>query len=103
MIVCHCNFISKEEIEGAIVDLLEQDAWQLIVPLQVYHALEKRGRCCGCFPNVIGLIVRTVQAYHMERMTPEAEIVSLVERLQKKHETCVTAQRLARMRRGDAA
>lgn len=98
MIVCHCNMISTEEIESTILELLEEDPWQLIVPLQVYHLLEKRGRCCGCFPNVVDIIVRTVKTYHEEHETPAAEIVSLVDRLKQKHEQCITAQRLARMR-----
>jgi len=103
MIVCHCNLIASEEIERTVIELLDQDAWQLIVPLQVYHALEKRGRCCGCFPNVVGIILRTVKAYHEAHATPEAEIISLVDRIQQKHEACITAQRLMRQRRSDVA
>ena len=103
MIVCHCNLITTEEIEATIIGLLEQDAWQLIVPLQVYHALEKRGRCCGCFPNVVNIIVKTVAAYHKAHLTPEAEIVSLVDRIREKHQTCITAQLLARRKKQTAA
>ena len=83
MIICHCNFISTEEIERTIIEFLDQDAWQLIVPLQVYHAMNKRGRCCGCFPNVIEVIVRTVKTYHEKQATPQAEIISLVDRIQE--------------------
>lgn len=98
MIICHCNLISTEEIERTVIDLLDQDAWQLIVPLQVYHALEKRGRCCGCFPNVINIILRTVRTYHEEQSTPQAEIISLVDRIQKNHQACISAQNLIRQR-----
>ena len=53
MLICHCNIITEREIEQSIVELLDQDPWQLIVPAKVYHAMHKRGRCCGCFPNVV--------------------------------------------------
>ncbi|MBA4781607.1 MAG: (2Fe-2S)-binding protein [Rhizobiales bacterium] len=103
MIVCHCNYISTEEIEAVIMDLLETDPWQLIVPLQVYHQLEKRGRCCGCFPNVVNIIVDTVRRYHEQHLTPATEIISLVERIKARHEACITAQRLMRRRVQSAA
>lgn len=103
MIVCHCNYIDQEDIERVVVELLNDDPWQLIVPLQVYHILEKRGRCCGCFPNVIGIIVQTVKTYHKDHLTPETEIVSLVDRIKQKHEACVTAQLLMRKKRASAA
>ena len=47
MLVCSCNFITVKEIEDVINALLDEDCWQLIVPAKVYHAMEKRGRCCG--------------------------------------------------------
>ena len=40
-----------------INSLLDEDCWQLIVPAKVYHAMQKRGRCCGCFPNVVDIIL----------------------------------------------
>lgn len=103
MIICQCNYISIKEIEDVILELLNDDPWQLIVPLQVYHHLEKRGRCCGCFPNVVEIIVKTVKTFHEENATPQAEIVNLVGRIKEKHEACVTAQLLARHKRSSAA
>jgi hypothetical protein len=64
MLVCHCNLITEKEIEQTIVGLLDSDPWQLIVPAKVYHALKKRGRCCGCFPNVVETIIRVTEDYH---------------------------------------
>lgn len=103
MIVCHCNFISTEEIEAVVRKFLDDDPWQLIVPLQVYHELEKRGRCCGCFPNVVNIIVNTVKAYHEAHLTPQAEIIQLVDRIKEKHEACITARLLAARRRKNVA
>ena len=85
MIVCQCNIISEREIEKAIIGLLDQDPWRLIVPLQVYHIQGQRGRCCGCFPNVVDVIVRVTEAYHRDRATPEADVISIVERLRAEH------------------
>ncbi|OCW58627.1 (2Fe-2S)-binding protein [Hoeflea olei] len=56
MIVCQCNLLSTAEIEAAVERLLAEDPWRLIVPSTVYHAMGRRGRCCGCFPDVVALI-----------------------------------------------
>lgn len=98
MIVCSCNIISRSEIEDAIRTLLREDAWRLIVPLQVYHAIEKRGKCCGCFPDVVGIIVETTEAFHREMQTPDCEVISLIDRLKSEHMRCETARTLARNR-----
>lgn len=86
MLVCSCNFISEKEIEDTIISLLDEDCWQLIVPAKVYHAMEKRGRCCGCFPNVVGIIIRTTEQYHARRDSTEAEIFDFMTRLKQFHE-----------------
>ena len=56
MIVCQCNILTRGEIESAVERLLEEDPWRLIVPSTVYHAMRQRGRCCGCFPDVVAII-----------------------------------------------
>jgi bacterioferritin-associated ferredoxin len=93
MIVCHCNVITDAEIATEIEAMLAVDEWQLIVPLKVYHALEKRGRCCGCFPQVTSLIIQTTEAWHQRKATPQAEIICLVERLREEHRR-IEAERL---------
>ena len=96
MLVCSCNVITRAEIEAVITDLLDEDCWRLIVPVQVYHAMSKRGKCCGCFPNVVGLIVEVTEAYHRRQETCEAEIISFIEKLKEKHHQCETARMIAR-------
>lgn len=86
MLVCSCNFITEKEIEDTIVSLLDEDCWQLIVPAKVYHAMEKRGRCCGCFPNVVDIIIRTTEQYHARRDSTDAEIFDFMTRLRQFHE-----------------
>ncbi len=86
MLVCSCNFISDKEIVDVINELLDQDRWQLIVPAKVYHAMEKRGRCCGCFPNVVDIIIRTTERYHADRHSTDAEIFDFMARLKQFHE-----------------
>lgn len=98
MLVCSCNVISEAEIAGVITELLEEDCWRLIVPGQVYHAMSKRGKCCGCFPRVVDIIVRVTEAYHRKQETAEAEIISFIDRLKKKHVQCETSRLIARER-----
>ena len=84
MLICHCNVITEKEIEQTIIDMLDEDAWQLIVPAKVYHRLQKRGRCCGCFPNVVETIIRVTEGYHArvaKRAT--ADIVSYLDRVRE--------------------
>ncbi len=89
MIVCQCNIVTVQDIEETITGLLDEDLWRLIVPVQVYHAMGKRGRCCGCFPVVVEIIVRTTEAYHQRIATPQAEVICFLGRLhaeQRRHE-----------------
>lgn len=81
MLVCHCNIITEKEVEAAILSLLEADPWQLVVPAKVYHTLQKRGRCCGCFPNVVETIIRVTEAYHARNCPGASEIVSYLDRV----------------------
>lgn len=104
MIVCSCNFISRSDIEDVIASFLEADAWRLITPGMVYHAMEKRGKCCNCFPGVVEIIVTQTQKHHDQLATPPAQVVSLVERLraeQRRHDE--TRRALAIVRSGRAA
>lgn len=98
MIICSCNTISKREIEDVIIDLLTDDPWRLIVPGVVYHEMNTRGKCCGCFPGVVDIIIATTQKFHEEQRTPSAEIICLMDKLKKHHEACETARMIARHR-----
>jgi bacterioferritin-associated ferredoxin len=83
MMVCSCNLITDKEIRDVIVSLLDEDCWQLVVPAKVYHAMGKRGRCCGCFPNVVDIIVKTTQEYHAMRNSEDSKVVDFLERLKE--------------------
>lgn len=83
MLVCHCNIITEQDIERTITRLLDEDAWQLIVPAKVYHAMAKRGRCCGCFPNVVETIIRVTEDYHRRLATAPSDIVSHLDRVRE--------------------
>jgi hypothetical protein len=48
--------------------------------------MSKRGRCCGCFPNVVDLIIRTTEDYHASRHSTEDELVVYMSRLRQFHE-----------------
>ncbi len=63
MIVCHCNVLTKAMISEAIEGLIDDDPYQLITPGVVYRELGKRGKCCGCFPQVVGLIVQRLEEF----------------------------------------
>lgn len=98
MLVCSCNIITKNEIVSVIRKLLCDEPWQLIIPLQVYHELGKRGRCCGCFPHLVDIIVKTSEQFHLEMEADEKKIVNFIEKLKEKHQQCETARMLARQK-----
>ena len=81
MLICHCNLITEKEIEQTIRSLLAADPWGLIVPAKVYHALQKRGRCCGCFPNVVETIIRVTEEFHRELGEEATESVTFIDRV----------------------
>ena len=83
MLICHCNLITEKEIEATILELLDEDAWQLIVPAKVYHRLRMRGRCCGCFPNVVETIIRITEAYHSRSEASGLDVVSHLDRVRE--------------------
>ena len=103
MLVCHCNLITEREIEQTIIDLLDEDAWQLVVPAKVYHRMQKRGRCCGCFPNVVETIIRVTEHYHLRSEANGADVVSHLDRVRglraefgsRRHEGRNTSHRAA--------
>ncbi|MBW3097699.1 (2Fe-2S)-binding protein [Pseudohoeflea coraliihabitans] len=105
MLICQCNIIAKREIEATVRGFLDDDPWQIITPLRVYHALHKRGRCCGCFPDVVGVIVETTQAWHRDQASPEDKIVDFVARLKAEHARLaqLQAENRARMKRARGA
>lgn len=98
MLVCSCNIITEAEIKQVITDLLCDDPWQLIVPVQVYHEMGKRGRCCGCFPRLVDLIVKTSEEFHQNLRSDEETVVQFISRLKEKHVQCETARMLERHR-----
>jgi bacterioferritin-associated ferredoxin len=77
MLVCHCNVITDREIIGIIRDFLAADPWQIIVPAKVYRELDKRCKCSGCVPNVIDLITKVTEEYHLELAETSAGAVVL--------------------------
>jgi len=81
MLVCHCNLITEKEVEETILELLAEDPWMLVVPASVYHRLGKRGRCCGCFPNVVETIIRVTESYHGDPAGGHAGVVSHLDRV----------------------
>ncbi|MGI6854272.1 (2Fe-2S)-binding protein [Mesorhizobium sp. 1B3] len=103
MLICHCNLITQKEIEDTIIQLLEKDPWTLIVPAKVYHTLQKRGRCCGCFPNVVETIIRVTEEYHARSEAGGEEVVSHLDRVRelrvqygsRTHERRTTSHRAA--------
>lgn len=86
MLVCSCNFISKTDIETVVLDFLEKDAWQLITAGMVYHAIEKRGKCCGCFPQVIAIIIETTRAVHAKIGSPDSKILPFIAKIKSEYD-----------------
>ena len=81
MLICHCNVVTEREIRDATRALLRDDPWELIVPAKLYRELGKRGRCCGCFPNVVETIIRVTEAFHARNGSGETEIVTYLDRV----------------------
>jgi hypothetical protein len=66
MLVCQCNVITDRDIKQVILSFLRDDPWAIIVPAKVYRELEKRCKCSGCVPNVVDIITRVTEEYHLQ-------------------------------------
>ncbi|ESR22409.1 (2Fe-2S)-binding protein [Lutibaculum baratangense] len=73
MIVCHCNVITRKEIEEVVDRLLAADPYCVVTPGRIYHRLGKRGRCCNCFPLVVQILVERVERTHREEGLPACD------------------------------
>lgn len=67
MIICHCNVLTEATINETIDGLIGDDPYQLITPGGVYRQLGKTGKCCGCFPRVVGLIVARLEEFQTRK------------------------------------
>ena len=83
MLVCQCNMITSKEIEDIVLDLLNADPWQLVVPAKVYSELNRRAKCSGCVPNVVDIIVRVTENYHSQQAHPPGDLVAFQTGLEK--------------------
>ena len=83
MLVCQCNMITSKQIEDIVLELLEQDPWQLVVPAKVYRELERRAKCGGCVPNVVDIIVRVTENFHLQQARTPGELVDIKARLEQ--------------------
>ena len=50
MIVCHCNVITKADVEAAVRDILSADPSARLDPPSVYAQLGKRGKMLRMLP-----------------------------------------------------
>jgi len=57
MIVCSCNLITRRDIEEAIEAILAEDSYAVLTPGLIYHRLGRRGKCGGCFPHAVRIMV----------------------------------------------
>jgi bacterioferritin-associated ferredoxin len=65
MIVCSCNVISRRDIEEAIEAILTEDPYAVLTPGLIYHRLGRRGKCGGCFPHLVRIMVEHGDAVRM--------------------------------------
>ncbi len=70
MIVCHCNVIARRQIEDAVREILARDAGAPLNPQHIYRELGKRGKCCGCFPQVERVVEQMLAAALQEDGAP---------------------------------
>jgi len=74
MLICQCNVITDREIKQIILGLLKEDPWRIIVPAMVYRELNKRCKCAGCVPNVVDMILKVTEEYHLQMADGSAEV-----------------------------
>jgi bacterioferritin-associated ferredoxin len=83
MLVCQCNLITTRDIEDVVVGLLDADPWQLVVPAHIYRELGKRGQCAGCVPNLVDIIIKVTENYHLKLSGNAGNLVDVRSRMNK--------------------
>jgi len=81
MLICQCNMITDHDVEDIVLGLLRQDPWQLVVPAMVYREFARQAKCAGCVPNIVDIIVRTTENFHLAQNRSATEIVDVRMRL----------------------
>lgn len=82
MLVCQCNLITTRDIEDIVISVLDDDPWQLVVPARIYRELGKRGQCCGCVPNLVDIIIKVTENYHLKLAGNTDNLIEVRHRLQ---------------------
>ena len=60
MIVCSCAVISDQDIERALLEILDMPNAPLPTPGVVYRHLQKKMVCCGCSSLAVETIYRKI-------------------------------------------
>jgi bacterioferritin-associated ferredoxin len=81
MLVCQCNVITDRDIKQIVLELLAEDPWAIIVPAKVYRELEKRCKCSGCVPNVVDIIIKVTEEYHLQIAGSQTELKAVQPRI----------------------
>lgn len=81
MLICQCNAITDREITRVVLAMLREDPWKIIVPAMVYKALGQRYKCSGCVPNVVDIVIKVTQEYHLEMTSDPAQVPPVPQRL----------------------
>lgn len=61
MIVCSCAVVTDKDIAAAVAAIYAADAYAVVTPGAVYHALGRRFVCQGCRPLVVASIERELR------------------------------------------
>jgi len=56
MIICSCTVITDQDIELALIEILNQPDALIPTPGVVFRHLQKKMNCCGCAPLAIETI-----------------------------------------------
>jgi len=72
MIVCSCTVISDQDIEVALIEILNRPNAPIPTPGVVYRHLQKRMNCCGCAPLAVETIYNKVDELEKKGLIPSS-------------------------------
>ncbi len=70
MIVCSCTVVRDNEIEAALIEVLNRPNAPIPTPGIVFRQLNKRMNCCGCAPLAIETIYNKVEELERTGLVP---------------------------------
>lgn len=98
MIICSCAVVTDQDIEGAVIDIMNTQPALLPTPGVVFRHLNKKMNCCTCAPVTVKAIYEV-----MDRLAADTRICPFALAEARSKLIRIEERRIERQKRAEAA